>query len=243
LLSRQFGLNLLGNWNRAVTFFQVPIEQFTGSLRNIIYPKYASLEKNNERFIENAIKVLKVLTWLTLPTSFALAPAISRLIEFAFPNHWHYLPQLSTFFMLSLTSVLVATIFESILEASNHQAICFYSVVAGGISIAISCLLSLVFQRWEILGLVPLSSALAIHACQLFFAKKYIGSQMIIVWKSYLPPMLLALLFNIEMNLILKFAEISLIYFIICIFTITLSVALYSIIIRKLKVERIFEID
>ena len=243
LLSRQFGPNLLGNWNRAVTFFQVPFEQFTGSLRSIIYPKYATLEKSNEMFLKNATKVLKILTWLTLPASFALAPAISRLVEFIFPDHWHYLPQLSIFFMLSLTSVLLATVYESMLEASNHQTICFYSVLAGGISIAFSCLLSLLFQKWEILGLVPMTSALAIHICQLFFTGKYIGLQVTSIWKTYLPPLLLALLFNIEMNLILKHWNLGFVFFLISIPVMSLSAVFYIRIISNLKLNSIFEID
>jgi hypothetical protein len=242
MISKIFGAIILGNWNRAVTFFQVPVEQVTGALRNILYPKYAALNHSPKQLMTNVENILMTFSVYLTPLSLFSAAFVDDLIREMFPLRWQFLPEMSQYFCLSIAIVTLSNITETILETADRQSICVRSVIFGGFSILISCTTSYIFGSWHILGLIPLTSAACIHFSQIFLCKQELGFEAMPLLRTYAfsilhSSLIMVLIFEIKKNLTFDIKTFA--FFAIAIYIIYI----YFLKLRQFSLKSIFEIS
>jgi len=209
LLARYFNANLLGNWNRGVTFIQVPVEQVINSMKSITYSKYAELSDDPKTLSSNLRRILETVSIVVFPVTMALIPVLPIIFEVVFPDHWSYLSQISQIFLASTAIMIIYNLTESCLEAANHQDICFRAALLSAISTFSLSFISLLLKNWEILAAVTVLSPLFGHMCQLILWKKQQEIDLAPLLKKYVLSLLIGgLLFTLITELLSwKFAS------------------------------------
>lgn len=172
VLARYFNDVLLGNWNRGVTFIQVPIEQINNSMRSIIYSKYAEIGDDSETLNYNLTRMLEKVFIVVFPFTMSMIPVLPFIFEIVFTERWNFLTQISQIFLASSAIMIIYNLTESCLEAANHQDICFRAALISGIPTLLLSFASILLKNWEILAFITIVSPLFGHSCQLILWKK-----------------------------------------------------------------------
>lgn len=195
LMAKYFSDSLLGNWNRGVTFIQVPVEQVTNSIKNIIYSKYAELSDDSESLHFNLTRLVGAFSIIIFPLTMSVIPFVPIVIETIFTNKWEYLILISQILLASTAIGVIYNLTESCLESANYQDICFRSALVAGTTTITLSFASFFSKNWLILALIPIVSPLIGHLCQLILWRHRQNGDLKILIRIYLKGFIFGILF------------------------------------------------
>jgi O-antigen/teichoic acid export membrane protein len=194
-MAKYFSDSLLGNWNRGVTFIQVPVDQVINSIKNIIYSKYAELSDDTESLHFNLTRLVGAFSIIIFPLNMLVIPFVPFILESLFTNKWEYLTLIAQILLASTAIGVIYNLTESCLESANHQDICFRSALVAGTTSIILSFASFFSKNWLILALIPIVSPLIGHLCQLILWRHRQNGDIKILIRIYLRGFIFGMLF------------------------------------------------
>jgi O-antigen/teichoic acid export membrane protein len=87
-LGRSLGADALGNWNRAVTVSQVPVEMVQQAMAQALYPEFRHDITDSARAKRVWPDLLAITAWIAFPLAAILAAALPWLMPFLLGDGW-----------------------------------------------------------------------------------------------------------------------------------------------------------
>jgi O-antigen/teichoic acid export membrane protein len=144
-LGRSLGADALGNWNRATTVSQVPVEMVQQAMTQALYPEFRHDITDSERAQKVWPDLLAITAWFAFPLAALLAAALPWLMPFLLGDGWESATRLAPWLAVIAGAGVPVTVLGMALEATSRfrsiwPSLIFGLVVAtiaGGLTIAL----------------------------------------------------------------------------------------------------------
>jgi PST family polysaccharide transporter len=145
-LGRSLGADALGNWNRAATVSQVPVEMVQQAMAQALYPEFRHDITDNARAQRVWPDLLAITAWIAFPLAALLAAVLPWLMPFLLGNDWESATRLAPWIAVIAGTSVPVTVLGMALEATSRfrsiwPSLIFGLVVAtivGGLTIALN---------------------------------------------------------------------------------------------------------
>ena len=162
IIGRILGAEALGYYTLAYQIMLLPISRISGSVTQVIFPAFASIQDDNSKIREGYLKVIRYISLVTFPVMAILFIVASEFIPAVFGSKWN--PTILVLKILCLIGAIqsIGTIIGSVLYAKGRPDIGFKWNCFG-----IGCYGTafLIGVRW---GIVGVASMYAVFAVVLF---------------------------------------------------------------------------
>jgi O-antigen/teichoic acid export membrane protein len=119
-LGRSLGADALGNWNRATTVSQVPVEMVQQAMAQALYPEFRHDLNDSVRAQRVWPDLLAITAWIAFPLAALLAAALPWLMPFLLGDGWESATRYAPWIALIAGTSVPAGVLGMALEATSR---------------------------------------------------------------------------------------------------------------------------
>lgn len=233
------GAELLGVYTRSYSLMMIPISRISGVISSVMFPSLAQIQHEEERVVTIFLKMVRLISQVTLPIMLIVAIASDYLVEFFFGDEWSLMAEILPFLAIIGAMQSLGTVNANIFMLKNKNVLALKLNVMNSFCYVMGFYISAKYGLKELV-----TTYLITNTFLRFINWSYLASLlnigMIDLWRNIQTPVL-------SFFVLLILGRYSLEYLVICndllmLFIVTLCVALFWVLIHYIfNKEQLFE--